>query len=129
VAEDRRAHHQLVGAGALREGLQLAARGVWRADERTGEHAHRLDLVVRHPVGLDVVDRGRHQSAPAAHHVHEALLQARGQAPRLGVGVRDDHVDARHRVRPRELLGRLEVVTVDADGSYRWSGAQCDAKP
>jgi hypothetical protein len=106
--EDRRHHHQLVGAAVLDEALEPVAHGLGRAHDRAREHALGHLLLGRRPVGVDVVDRRLLRAGAAAAQVGERLLVRGEQALRLGIGVGDDHVDAGHRVRLVQLLRRLE---------------------
>src|SRR4051794_19573929 len=86
VVVDRRGDDQLVSLRLRHEGVESLPHGRRRADERAAEHPHHADLLVGRPVRLDVVDRRRQPSAPAAEDVREGLLGG-GEEPARGLRV------------------------------------------
>ena len=74
-----------------------------------------MRLLGRRPVLLDIVDRGLELAARASHHTDETLLQRGREIARFLVRIGGDDIDARHRMRRRELFGRLEALAIDGE--------------
>ncbi|WP_431226190.1 hypothetical protein [Burkholderia contaminans] len=70
-------------------------------------------------VRLEHVDRRRQLARRAAPQIDELLLQRREQAPRLVVGIGDEHVDADHRMRLRPCGRRPVLRTIDLERAHQ----------
>src|SRR6266404_2567466 len=106
--------HQLVHAGLGNERVQSGTDGLRGSHYCPRKHTYRLRLLVRRPVGLDVVDRRLAEPTAPAEDVGKRHLLRRREARRLRIDFRGDHVDASHRVGPIELRGWLGSIMLPA---------------
>ena len=93
-----------VGLRDFDEFEDAALDGFGRADGRDQERHAGGGFFRGRPVGVDVVDGRRNLAGSAAAKICEGLLDGSEEVARLGVGVGDDDVQAKHGVRAIELL-------------------------
>jgi hypothetical protein len=118
VIEDVAADDHLIRLGLRQERLQSRLDRSRRAHERAGQRLPQLRLFHRRGEAVDIVGRRRQLTRLTAAQVDEALLQ-RGEEPRcFHIGVRGDHIRPDHRVRPVQLLRRLEAAAVELEGLH-----------
>ena len=124
VVVDVPRHDQFVRLGLPREGLQPTFHSRRRSDRGTSSHSLHLVTLDRRPQPVHRVDWRWQQTRGSPNQIQELLLGGCEQTTRIRIGVGREHVHSDHRIRLGQLLGGLEVASVQRQGLVQEVGSE-----